>query len=120
MRGLVHESVLMTHLKTPEMSNFIRYIDVHSLANLYSRGVGSNLVSLTVTRSAITDKELVSIASIATLKELDIFACMCVTAVDIGQLASWATQLQSLDLGGCWNVDDWVEADERHSLSSTR
>ena len=65
----------------------------------------------------ISDKTLKHLATMATLKVLDLTWCY-ITVVGIGYLSSGQLhQLESLNLKGCLSVTDWIVADESHDLS---
>ena len=90
----------------------------YSLIAMLYRGQCPNLVILLMHGASITDEGLASVASVSTLKELGLFFCHRITEVGIGHLASGQlSQLESLDLGGCFRLTDWITTDETHRLT---
>ena len=66
----------------------------------------------------INDEGLKHLASLASLKELDIKCCGRLTAVGIGHLASGELrQLETLDVNCCGGLRDWIETDAEQTLS---
>ena len=90
----------------------------YSFVAMLSRGQCPNLDILLMPGASITDEGLASVASVSTLKELGLFFSLRITEVGIEHLASGQlSQLESLDLGCCFLLTDWITTGETHRLA---